>query len=218
MPQRKMKLTSEKRVELVESYLNGEDSMTSLARTAGISRAALSNWSMLYENGGPTGLLARRKNTHYTIETKIQAVNDYLNGLGSLSKITKKYVLRHLNQLRDWIKIYNTHGNFKTESGGSQMSQSRKTTFKEQVEIVHYCIVQDHDYGKTAIKYQVSYQQVRNWVLKEEMGKAGLKDRRGHRAGTEPSRIPEEEMRDRLAEQERKIKRLEMENDLLKKV
>ncbi|MBK0038797.1 MULTISPECIES: helix-turn-helix domain-containing protein [unclassified Enterococcus] len=28
------------------------------------------------------------------------------------------------------------------------------------------------------IKYQVSYQQVRNWVLKyEEMGEAGLKDR-----------------------------------------
>lgn len=219
MPQRKMKLTPEKRVELVESYLNGEDSMTSLARTAGISRATLSNWIMLYENGGPTGLLARRKNTHYTIETKIQAVNDYLNGLGSLSEITKKYGLRHLNQLRDWIKIYNTHGNFKTESGGSQMSQSRKTTFKERVEIVHYCIVHDHNYGKTAIKYQVSYQQVRNWVLKyEEMGEAGLKDRRGHRAGTEPSRTPEEEMRDRLAEQERKIKRLEMENDLLKKV
>lgn len=49
------------------------------------------------------------------------------------------------------------------------------------------------------------------------MGEAGLKDRRGHRAGTEPSRTPEEEIRDRLAEQERKIKRLEMENDLLKK-
>lgn len=50
------------------------------------------------------------------------------------------------------------------------------------------------------------------------MGESGLKDRRGRRVGTEPSRTPEEEMRDRLAEQERKIKRLEMENDLLKKV
>lgn len=35
------------------------------------------------------------------------------------------------------------------------MSQSRKTTFKERVEIVHYCIVNDHNYGRTAIKYQV---------------------------------------------------------------
>ncbi|NAD86940.1 transposase [Enterococcus hirae] len=58
MPKRKMKLTPEKRVELVESYLNGEDSMTSLARTAGISWAALSNWVMLYEN---EGLLSHRE-------------------------------------------------------------------------------------------------------------------------------------------------------------
>ncbi|WP_312499078.1 transposase [Enterococcus sp.] len=64
MPKRKMKLTPEKRVELVERYLNGEDSITNLARSAGISLAALRNWIMLYENGGPTGLLARRKNTH----------------------------------------------------------------------------------------------------------------------------------------------------------
>lgn len=219
MSKRKMKLTPEKRIELVESYLNGKDSLNSLASTVGINTETLRRWIMLYENGGPTGLLAKQKNTHYSIETKIHAVNDYLNGLGSLSEITKKYGLRHHKQLQDWIKIYNTHGNFKSGSGGSQMSQSRETTFKERVEIVHYCIVHNRNYGETAIKYQVSYQQVRNWVLKyDEMGEAGLKDRRGHRAGTEPSRTPEEEMRDRLAEQERRIRQLEMENDLLKKV
>ncbi|SFL76192.1 transposase [Enterococcus mundtii] len=43
MPKRKMKLTPEKRVELVERYLNGEASIISLARTAGISWAALKN-------------------------------------------------------------------------------------------------------------------------------------------------------------------------------
>lgn len=174
---------------------------------------------MLYENEGHAGLLARRKNTHYTIETKIPAVNDYLNGLGRLSEITKKYGIRQFKQLRYWIKIYNTHRKFKKGSAGSQISQSRKTTFKEQVEIVHHCIVRDYNYGKTAIKYlyQVSCQQVRNEVLKyEEICKSDLKNRQGHQAGTEPSRTPEEEMCDRLAEQERKVKRLEMKNDCLK--
>lgn len=99
------------------------------------------------------------------------------------------------------------------------MSKARKTAFKERVGIVYYCITHHRNYGKAAIKHQVSYQQVRNWVLKyDEMGEEGLKDRRGHRAGTEPSRTPEEEMRDCLAEKERRIKQLEMENDLLKKV
>lgn len=52
MPKRKTKLTPEKRIELVESYLDGEDSITSLAYTAGISRVVLRNWIMLCENGG----------------------------------------------------------------------------------------------------------------------------------------------------------------------
>ena len=50
------------------------------------------------------------------------------------------------------------------------------------------------------------------------MGSAGLEDRRGRRAGTRPSRTPEEEMRDRIAELERRNRDLQMENDLLKKV
>ena len=219
MSKRKMKLTPEKRVKLVERYLNGEDSLSHLADTAGISISTLKRWIMLYENEGPTGLSEKRKNTHYSIETKLQAVNDYLKGLGSLYDISKKYGLRNKKQLQDWIRIYNTHGNFKSGSGGSQMSKARKTTFEERVQIVHYCIVHNRNYGETAIKYQVSYQQVRNWVLKyDKMGEQGLKDRRGHRAGTEPSRTPEEDMRDRLAEKERRIKQLEMENDLLKKL
>jgi len=197
-----MKLTPEERVKLVESYLNGEDSLSRLARTVDISEFTLRNWTMIYENEGPTGLLAKRKNTHYTIETKREAVHDYLNTSGSLRDITKKYGLRDTKQLRDWIKRYNAHRNFKSGSGGSQMSTSRKTTFKERVEIVHYCIVHNRNYGKTALQYQVSYQQVRNWVLKyEQMGEEGLKDRRGYRAGTKPSRTPEEEIRDRLAAQ-----------------
>jgi len=65
----------------------------------------------------------------------------------------------------------------------------------------------------------VSYQQVYTWTKKyREMGEAGLEDRRGRRVGTQPSRTPEEELRDKIAQQERKIFELEMENALLKKV
>ena len=50
------------------------------------------------------------------------------------------------------------------------------------------------------------------------MGVEGLQDRRGKRIGSLPSRTPEEAMRDRIAELERKNLDLQMENDLLKKV
>lgn len=51
-----------------------------------------------------------------------------------------------------------------------------------------------------------------------KMGIAGLEDRRGRRAGTLPSRTPEEKLRDRIAQLEREKFDLEMENALLKKV
>ena len=64
--------------------------------------------------------------------------------------------------------------------------------------------------------HNCSYQQVRNWVLRyEKMGAAGLEDRRGRRAGTQPARTPEEELRDKIAELERRNRDLQMENDVL---
>ena len=99
------------------------------------------------------------------------------------------------------------------------MRKARQTTLEERLEIVQDCLANDKNYGAMALKYNCSYQQIRNWVLRyEKMGSAGLEDRRGHRAGTMPSRTPEEEMRDRIAELERRNRDLQMENDLLKKV
>lgn len=48
--------------------------------------------------------------------------------------------------------------------------------------------------------------------------KKQLEDRRGHRSGSKLARTPEEEMRDKLVQQERRIKLLEVENVMLKKV
>lgn len=99
------------------------------------------------------------------------------------------------------------------------MSKARTTTYEERLEIVQDCLANDKNYGATALKYHCSYQQVRNWVLRyEKMGSAGLEDRRGKRAGSLPSRSPEEELRDKIAKLERRNQDLQMENDLLKKV
>ena len=99
------------------------------------------------------------------------------------------------------------------------MRKARSTTYEERLAIVQDCLIHDKNYGAMALKYQCSYQQVRNWVKRyEEMGSAGLEDRRGRRAGTLPSRTPEEEMRDRIAELERRNRDLQMENDVLKKL
>ena len=219
---RKGKIDPTQKVQLVEMYLRAEISITEGTRLAGLnSRASFKDWVSIYKNGGPAGLLDQAHNKYYPKELKLAAVNSYLNGEGSILDITNRFGLRSTVQLRSWIKMYNTHGEITARGGGggSCMRKTRETTFEERLLIVQDCLANNKNYGAMALKYNCSYQQVRNWVLRyEQMGSAGLEDRRGRRAGTQPARTPEEEIRDKIAELERKNRELQMENDLLKKI
>ena len=219
---RKGKIDPTQKVQLVEMYLRAEISITEGTRLAGLnSRASFKDWVSIYKNGGPAGLLDQAHNKYYPKELKLAAVNSYLNGEGSILDITNRFGLRSTVQLRSWIKMYNTHGEITARGGGggSCMRKTRETTFEERLLIVQDCLANNKNYGAMALKYNCSYQQVRNWVLRyEQMGSAGLEDRRGRRAGTQPARTPEEELRDKIAELERKNRDLQMENDLLKKI
>ena len=218
---RKGKIEPAEKVKIVERLVAGEVSVSEAARMAGVERASILRWRDLYLTDGPTALMAQRNNKFYSQELKLQAVHEYLDGKSSQADIVKKYHLRSSRQLFNWIKVYNTHGEIKSRGsgGGSYMRKARQTTPEERLEIVQDCLANDKNYGAMALKYNCSYQQVRNWVLRyEKMGPAGLEDRRGRRAGTQPARTPEEELRDKIAELERRNHDLQMENDLLKKV
>ena len=217
---RKSKIEPAEKVKIIERVLADEISATEAARLIGVDRSSIRDWRNLYLSDGPSALMVQSNNKTYSKELKLQAVQEYLDGKSSQRDIVKKYHLRSSRQLRNWIKVYTTHGEIKsrTSGGGSYMRKARSTTPEERLAIVQDCLANDKNYGAMALKYQCSYQQVRNWVKRyEEMGSAGLEDRRGHRVGTMPSRTPEEEMRDRIAELERRNRDLQMENDLLKK-
>ncbi len=218
---RKSKIDPVEKTKIVEQLLADEIGVSEAARLTGVTKSSIQRWRNLYLSDGPTALMPQRNNKVYSQELKLQAVYEYLDGKSSQADIVKKYHLRSCFQLRNWIKIYTTHGEVKsrTSGGGSYMRKARNTTPEERLTIVQDCLANDKNYGATALKYQCSYQQVRNWVKRyEEMGSAGLEDRRGRRAGTMPGRTPEEELRNRMAELERRNRDLQMENDLLKKV
>ena len=221
---RKRKIDPELKVELVEKYLRDEIGIYEAARLAGMSGKTdhpIRRWINIYKNEGPSGLLDQRKKRSYSQKDKLEAVNAYLNGEGSLMDIAGRFGLRSETQLQKWLEAYNTHGEIKSRvsGGGSYMRKARQTTLEERLKIVQECLANDRNYGAMALKYNCSYQQVRNWVLRyEAMGSAGLEDRRGKRVGTQQARTPEEELRDKVAELERRNRDLQMENDLLKKV
>ena len=96
--------------------------------------------------------------------------------------------------------------------------KGRKTTLQERIDIVTDHIESGMSYAETAEKYDVSYQQVYQWIQKYKAnGIDGLVDRRGHSK-------PVEEMTDmeKLRAENRMLKaqleRKELENIFLKKV
>ena len=99
------------------------------------------------------------------------------------------------------------------------MSQTRSTTQEERIQIARECIASGKNYGELAIKYNVSYQQVRTWTLRfEELGEAGLEDRRGKRKKDQTPRTELEKAQIEIEQLKHKLYLAEMERDLLKKL
>ena len=107
---RKSKINSEKKVEIVERVLTDEISLSEAARLTGVDMASIRSWRNLYLSDGPTALMAQPSNKVYSQELKLQAVCEYLDGKSTQADIVNKYHLRSSKQLRDWLKVYTTHG------------------------------------------------------------------------------------------------------------
>ena len=222
MSKRSPKSISEK-LEIVLLHLEAGKSLSWLARRYGVSKDTLSNWVRKYKEAGVEGTRGKSsldEVTKYSKELKEQAVSDYLNGLGSLKDLTKKYGISDPYVLRSWIKSYTSGKELKaTSKGMRRMKQGRKTTFEERIEIVNFTLAHEKDYQGAVEKYGVSYQQVYSWVRKfEKDGSNGLLDRRGKGLESKPNLTSEEELRLKIKQQEERIKYLEMENGLLKKL
>ena len=218
----KSKVPYEKKVEIVKDYLEGRVGYTESLKRANNSEESFRRWVYLYKEKGAAGLLPNSGNKVYPEDVKRKAVQEYLSGHGSLESICEKYEIRSTRQLRKWIKLYNAHGDFnfrKNSGGGSYMKQGRDTTQEERVQIVKDCLASGKNYGEMALKYKVSYQQVRIWTLRfEEMGEAGLEDRRGKRKKDQAPRTELEKAQIEIEQLKHKLYLAEMERDLLKKL
>lgn len=218
----KEKLKVQEKIDLIRRCQTGELGKTEASRIAGVDLKTIYHWLARYEAEGESGFMAYSRNRVYAPEVKLNAVRDYLSGKGSQLEICKKYKIRNTHCLRGWIKVYNAHGDFssrKYSGGGSYMKQGRTTTQEERVQIAKECIASGKNYGEIAQKYQVSYQQVRTWTLRfEELGEAGLEDRRGRRKKDQTPRTELEEAQIEIEQLKHKLYLAEMENTLLKKL
>ena len=216
---KRRKIKAEEKIRIVKAYTSGKISMNAAAEQLGVHQSVVDDWVRLYQTEGTTAFLSSEGNRRYDPVVKEMAVKDYLSGRGSLREICKIYKIRNQIQLRTWIKVYNGHKDFKKQTGGSHMTKGRETTQAERIAVAKACIANGKNYGEVAIAYNVSYQQARSWTLKYiEGGESALEDRRGQRKKDQQPRTELEQAQIEIEQLKHKLKMLEMENHLLKKL
>lgn len=217
------KVNAKERLKAAEACIDGRKTVNDIIKEYGVERSTVYWWINQYHSEGADAFFdICEGNRRYSDELKHQAVKDYLDGKGSQSSICIKYKIRSKHQLRDWIKIYNSNGNFgsvKHSGGGSYMKKGRDTSQEERIRIAIECLECGKNYGEIALRYNVSYQQVRTWTLRyEKLGEAWLQDRRGQRKKDQAPRTELEAAQIEIEQLKHKLYMAEMERDLLKKL
>lgn len=214
------RFTQEEKLAAVRRYLEGRESCKHIAYTIGTNESCIREWCRNYEVFGKNAFI-KRKNNHYTLDFKTQAVEYYLNGKGSLNDTCRKFGIKAHGMLQRWIKEYNGH-KLKVspgiDGGARSMTKGRKTTLEERLAIVEDHIRSGSNYAETAAKFNVSYGQVYQWVQKyKDKGIDGLKDNRGRtKPESEMTEIEKLRAENRMLKAQLEYK--ELENIFLKKV
>ena len=215
------KLTDEERIAAVQDVLNGNGGCKQIAPKYGINHETLKAYVRIAKTEGIDAVKESGSNRKYSVETKLQAVKEYLSLKSSLNEICAKYKIRSKINLQRWISCYNSGKDLKERTSSERritMNKGRKTTREERIEIVAFYIENGKDYRLTIEKYGVSYQQIYSWIRKyEEKGVEGLNDRRG-KAKPEDKLTEADRLRMENKILQAKLKEMEMENKLLKKL
>ncbi|MCK4258433.1 MAG: transposase, partial [Halanaerobiales bacterium] len=80
---RKPKIIFEVKVTAVKDYLNGIKSVQKISDELSVNQRSVNEWIRIYRSMGESGRLPQQRNTSYSKELKIAAVEDYLAGTGS---------------------------------------------------------------------------------------------------------------------------------------
>ncbi|OAA83689.1 transposase [Clostridium coskatii] len=217
---RRTKYTVEEKYKILMEYKNGSKSIQEIHTKYMVSVYAFYKWRYNYEKYGVDGLRESKTCKKYSKELKEQVVLEYLSGKYSQGELVKKYEITDKTVLKRWLNNYNSHREVTAKPKGrrNSMTKGRSTSLEERIEIAKYCIEHNNNYQQVAEAYQVSYQQVYQWVKKYKFGgENALQDTRGKNK-IESELTPEEKMKLEMKKLETENERLRAENAFLKKL
>ena len=150
----------------------------------------------------------------YSNELKLEVVKYYLEEHHSLSECSKKFNIKHIEQIRKWIKKYELHG---VEGLIKRLNTNYDGYFKQNV--VEYMHNNHLSAVETAYYFNLGNNHIVNkWerIYYEEGPQALYEERRGRKRkmGSKKNKKNVNENEDLLEE----VQRLRMENEYLKKL
>ena len=217
---RKAIISFEEKLKIIQTILSLRDSVSNQAKILNISETSIRRWIKKYNTFGTNGLKTSNKNKNYPKDLKITAIKEYLSKKATLIEICNKYEICSTTQLLYWISLYNKGKELKSRGVNTMKIKGirKKLTFEDRIEIVKHYLEVSNNYAETAIKFQVSYQQVYQWVQKFNKGGIdALIDHRGQRKSIEEmSEVDKLKLENKILKA--KYRRIELENALLKKL
>ena len=143
------KYNLEFKLKVVKEYLEGNIGYLSLAEKYNIkSESEIRRWVNAYKIQGYEGLEVKRKNSKYTLEFKLNAVNLYLTGEMSYQSLANELKINNPPMIAKWVKDFREEGieglkakkrgrpsNMPNTDKNKDLKNKRKKTKKELSEL-----------------------------------------------------------------------------------
>ncbi|QVK17368.1 transposase [Mycoplasmatota bacterium] len=125
---RKAKFSKEIKIKAIKDYQEGNRTKKQIATILGCNVSSVNRWINSYKSMGEKAFDIKPTNKVYTKKLKLAAINNYLNGVGSLNNIIKKYKTHSISTLINWLMMYNDHKEIKDykSKGDVYMAKSKK--------------------------------------------------------------------------------------------
>ena len=122
----------------------------------------IQEWAAVYREHRIEGFHLKKGISSYTAEEKEQAVEEYLKGRGSLSKICRMHHIPSDRMLKKRITVFNSNNRSRELRDYNPRPEvyaamRKKTTKEERQEIVRYCLEHGKDQKGTVVKHEISY-------------------------------------------------------------
>lgn len=125
------KLTVEQRIQAVQRYVNGHESMGEIANFFGVTKRVIGDWVRLYQENGIEAFL--KSYTNYSAEYKMNVLN-FMNETGTSSIDTAAiFNISSSGLIRTWKKKFEIGGYdalVSKKKGQSSLKKNTKKTIK----------------------------------------------------------------------------------------